>query len=333
MQMPQNSAKSNSNPANAALESTPAPSRRGRIAARVVRFIVKRWKKGDPPAVVRRARRVFRLPNFMSILYSRHVEIQANEAPVPGEWLVPDDIEFDEHVLLYMHGGGYVSCSPQTHRPVTTSLARMINCRVFSLDYRLAPEHPFPAAVDDATAAYLWLLKNGVPAHHIALAGDSAGGGLLLATMLRLRGLGQPLPACAVCLSPWVDLTGFGKYRDNDSCSMFKPDDVTTFAKVYLHGASAEMPEASPVLADLSGLPPLLIQVSSTELLYTDSARLQEKAAACGVSSTLRVYPALPHVWQILIGAVPEARVALEEIAGFVKESFKRSLSKNKPAV
>jgi acetyl esterase/lipase len=330
MQMTQSSAPSNSNAAGQ--ERIPGPSRRGRVATRLVRFIVKRWKKGDPPAVVRRARRVFGIPNFMGFLYSRHVEIQSNDAPVRGEWLVPDDIEFTEHVLLYMHGGGYVSCSPQTHRPVTTSLARMINCRVFSLDYRLAPEHPFPAAVDDATAAYLWLLKNGVPANHIALAGDSAGGGLLLATMVRLRGMGQPLPACAVCLSPWVDLTGFGKYRDIDSCSMFKPDDVTTFAKEYLRGASAELPEASPVLADLSGLPPLLIQVSSTELLYTDSARLHEKADACGVSSTLRVYPALPHVWQILIGAVPEARVALEEIAGFVKESFKRSLSKNKPA-
>jgi len=169
-----------------------------------------------------------------------------------------------------------------------------------------------------------------VPANHIALAGDSAGGGLLLATMLRLRGLGQPLPACAVCLSPWVDLTGFGKYRDNDSCSMFKPDDVTTFAKVYLRGASAESPEASPVLGDLSGLPPLLIQVSSTELLYTDSTRLQEKATGCGVSSKLRVYPALPHVWHVLVGAVPEARVALEEIAGFVKGSFTRNAPKDK---
>jgi acetyl esterase/lipase len=328
MQMSQSSAKSDSNPETP--EAIPSPSRRGRVATRVVRLVVKHWKKGDPPAVVRRARRVFGIPNFMGFLYSRHVEIQVNDAPVRGEWLVPDDIEFAEHVLLYMHGGGYVSCSPQTHRPVTTTLARMINCRVFSLDYRLAPEHPFPAAVDDATAAYLWLLKNGVPAKQIALAGDSAGGGLLLATMLRLRGLGKPLPACAVCLSPWVDLTGFGKYRNNDSCSMFKPDDVTTFAKVYLHGASAELPEASPVLGDLSGLPPLLIQVSSTELLYTDSARLHEKAAACGVSSTLRVYPALPHVWQILVGAVPEARIALKEIAAFVKKSFMRSTARDK---
>jgi acetyl esterase/lipase len=330
MQMTQSSARSKSNAVEQ--EAIPSPSRRGRIATRVVRLVVKHWKKGDPPAVVRRARRVFGIPNFMGFLYSRHVEIQVNEAPVRGEWLVPDDIEFTEHVVLYMHGGGYVSCSPQTHRPVTTSLARMINCRVFSLDYRLAPEHPFPAAVDDATAAYLWLLKNGVPAKQIALAGDSAGGGLLLATMLRLRELGKPLPACGVCLSPWVDLTGFGKYRNNDSCSMFKPDDVTTFAKVYLHGASAELPEASPVLADLSGLPPLLIQVSSTELLYTDSVRLHEKAGASGVRSTLHVYPALPHVWQILVGAVPEARVALEEIAGFVKESFTPSVPKNKPA-
>jgi epsilon-lactone hydrolase len=314
----------NANSSTAKEETIAAPSLRGRIASRVVRFVVKRWKKGDPPAVVRRARRVFGLPNFMGFLYSRHVDIQTVETPVRGEWLIPDHVEYPRNVLLYMHGGGYVSCSPQTHRPVTTSLARLVNCRVFSLDYRLAPEHPFPAAVDDATAAYLWLLQTGVPAKQIVLAGDSAGGGLILATMLRLRASGHPLPACGVCLSPWVDLTGFGKYRNNDSCSMFKPDDVTTFAKVYLRGASAELPEASPVLADLSGLPPLLIQVSSTELLYTDSARLHERATGCGVSSTLHVYPALPHVWQILVGAVPEARAALEEIAAFVKELFNR---------
>jgi acetyl esterase/lipase len=297
------------------------PSRRGRIASHLVRFVVKRWKKGDPPAVVRRARRVFGIPNFLAFLYERNLAIETLDDPVCGEWLVPED-GASSNVLLYFHGGGYVSCSPATHRPITTSLARMSMCRVFSLDYRLAPEHPFPAAVDDATAAYQWLLESGIPAASIALAGDSAGGGLVVATMLRLRQQKHPMPACAVCLSPWVDLTGFGKYRNADSCSMFKPDDVTSFAKVYLGQASPQSPEASPVLADLSGLPPLLIQASSTELLFTDAVRLHEKARESGLKCQLHVYPGLPHVWQIFIGTVPEARSALEEIARFVNESF-----------
>ncbi len=299
------------------------PSRRGRIASRLVKFVVKRWKKDDPPAVVRRARRVFGIPNLLSFLYSRHVAIEWVDMPVCGEWLVPEGAVSDR-VLLYFHGGGYVSCSPQTHRPITTTLARLTGYRVFALDYRLAPEHPFPAALDDATAAFLWLRESGVPAQKIALAGDSAGGGLVMATMLRLREHSHPLPAGAACLSPWVDLTGFGKYRDTDSCSMFTPDDVTTFAKLYLHGASAESPEASPIFADLSGLPPLLIQASSTELLLSDSVRLHEKATTCGLKSTLHVYPGLPHVWQILFGTVPEAKIALEEIARFCAESFDR---------
>src|SRR5215472_1892066 len=298
------------------------PSRRGRIATRMVKFVVKRWKKGDPPTVVRQARRVFGLPNFLTFLYSRHLKIRGIESPVRGEWLTADCAGSSGKVLLYLHGGGYVSCSPQTHRPITTTLARLVKCRVFALDYRLAPEHPFPAAVDDASAAFLWLLESGVPAENIALAGDSAGGGLVMATMLRSRQQGRSMPACAVCLSPWANLTGFGKYRNAGSCSMFNPDDVTTFAKIYLRGASAELPEASPVFADLSGLLPLLIQASSTELLFNDSVLLHEKALRYGVRSTLRIYPGLPHVWQILVGTIPEAKAALEEIASFIVAGF-----------
>jgi acetyl esterase/lipase len=280
-------------------------------------LVVKSWKRGDPPAVVGRARRAFGLSNFLSFLYSRHVKITVIESPVRGEWLLPTPALSGGGVLLYLHGGGYVSCSPQTHRPITTALARLLKWRLFSLDYRLAPEHPFPAAVEDATAAFLWLLESGVPAERIALAGDSAGGGLVVATMLRLRRQAQPLPACAVCLSPWVDLTGLGKYRNSDS-SVLKPDEVATFAKVYLYGAPAELPEASPVFGDLSGLPPLLIQVSSTELLLNDALRLHARAADFGVKSLLRVYPGLPHAWQLFVGTVPEAKTALEEIAKFV---------------
>lgn len=300
------------------------PSLRGRIATRLVRVVVKRWARGDPPAVVRRARKVFGLPNFMNALHASGLEIEPVETPsVRGEWIRPKPCESPDRVLLYLHGGGYVSCSPQTHRAITTALARRLQCPVFAVDYRLAPEHPFPAAVDDATASFSWLTQSGLAAEKIALAGDSAGGGLALATILRLRALGHALPASVVGLSPWVNLTGAGAYRNSGSCSMFQPSDVAVFAKLYLDGASAECDEASPIFADLRGLPPMLTQVSSTELLLDDALRLHEKAASSGVKSTLRVYPGLPHVWQILAGVVPEAGQALDEIADFISLAWR----------
>lgn len=307
----------------------PKPSLRGRIASGLVRVFVKGWARGDPPAVVRKARRVFGLPNFAVNPYSRGVMIEqvqekAGDQAVIGEWIRPAGSAQSEHVILYLHGGGYVSCTSQTHRPITTALARLSRCRVFSLDYRIAPEHPFPAAVDDAAAAFRWLAANGEPAKNIAVAGDSAGGGLALAMMLRLRSQGDALPASGVCLSPWVDLTGADAYRNN-SCSMFQPTDVASFAALYLNGASAETPEASPLFGDLSGLPPLLIQVSSTELLLDDAVRLHEKATRCGVVSTLRIYPGLPHVWQILTPLVPEGKSALKEIIVFMQKAWAKT--------
>ena len=299
------------------------PSLRGRIATRLVRVVVKRWARGDPPAVVRRARRVFGLPNFMNTLYSLGLKVEpVDTAIVRGEWVQPRKCPSHDRVVLYLHGGGYVSCSPKTHRPITTTLARMLGCPVLSLDYRLAPEHPYPAAVDDAASAFQWLCENGVRPENIAMIGDSAGGGLALATIYRLRAQGNALPACVVGLSPWVDLTGEDSYRNSGSCSMFQPSDIAVFARIYFGQASAETPEASPCFGDLGGLPPLLTQVSSTELLLDDALRLHEKARSVGVKSTLSVYPGLPHVWQILFGLIPEARLALEEVASFIFEAW-----------
>jgi acetyl esterase/lipase len=306
-------------------------SLRGRISTRLVRVVVKRWARGDPPAVVRRARKVFGMPNFMNVVYSRGLEIEkvdtqtANAEAVRGEWIRSKTGGSRDRVLLYLHGGGYVSCSPHTHRAITTALARRLQCPVFALDYRIAPEHPFPAAVDDAAAAFTWLTESGLAPEKIALAGDSAGGGLSLATLLRRRSLGRTLPACAVGLSPWVNLTGAGEYRNSGSCSMFQPRDVVVFAKIYLNGASAAAEEASPFLADLRGLPPLLIHASSTELLFDDAVRLHDKASSCGVKSTLHIYPGLPHVWHFLDGLVPEAGAALDEITGFVVAAWGKS--------
>lgn len=225
--------------------------------------------------------------------------------------------------MLYLHGGGFVSGSPVTHRPITASLARSTRRRVFSLDYRLAPEHRYPAALDDALAAYRWLLERGDAVHPLVLAGDSAGGGLVLSTLVRVRDAGLPLPAAAVCLSPWADLAGTGEsIRSNDGrCAMFRPQNITDFAGAYLGDASPVDPFASPVFADLAGLPPLLLQVGATELLLDDSRRVHEKIQRAGGTSRLEVFDGVFHGWQMLSGIMPEANAALQQVAAFVRES------------
>lgn len=166
-------------------------------------------------------------------------------------------------------------------------------------------------------------MEIGVKPQNISIAGDSAGGGLVMATLLRLKARQQPMPACAICLSPWVDLTGAASYGNAETCAMFRPEDVSAFAELYLNGKSPRLPEASPIFGDLHGLPPLLIQTSTTELLFDEAVQLHEKALKSGVESTLRAYPALPHVWQMFIGLVPEAGAALREIAAFAHEKTK----------
>jgi len=301
------------------VEALPPPGLRARIITRLVRLAVKRWPRGDYRALVRRARRLFGLPPWLSFAVSFGVNYErTTSADLCGEWIIPDANDFDDRVLLYLHGGGYVSCSPQSHRPITAALARLLHHRVFALDYRLAPECPFPAAVDDAARAFLWLTDHGFKPQNIAIAGDSAGGGLTIATLLRLKRMQQPLPACAACLSPWLDLTGECNYGNAGSCAMFRPEDISAFAGIYLNGVSPRSPEASPVFADLTGLPPLLMQASSTELLFDEAMCLHRNALHNGVDSSLRVYAGVPHVWQMFTFLMPEAGAALKEIAAFV---------------
>jgi acetyl esterase/lipase len=291
------------------------------MATLLVRAVIKHWP-ADDAAMVRRARRVFGGPRLGNFGEKRGMKIEKVEAEVRGEWLTPAPLNLPEAVLLYFHGGGFISCSPQGHRPITATLARLIGCRVFSVDYRLAPEHPFPAAVEDTVAAFQWLLKTGVKPKNIVLAGDSAGGNLVVSTLVSLREKGIALPACVACIAPVVDLTGDFNYTNQQSCAMFFPEDGRTFARIYLNGASPLSPLASPLFADLKGMPPMLIQVADKEFLFDDAVRLNEKAIASGVDSRLHVYPGLPHVWQMFVGLVPEARQALQEIADFVKQKL-----------
>ncbi len=271
--------------------------------------------------MIRRVRRLFGVPRPFQSLWSRGVAVEpVSDGSIKGEWIVPDGAEGG--TLLYLHGGGYVACSAATHRPITAGLARLTRRRTFALNYRLAPEHRFPAALDDVVAGYRWLLDRGIAPGALAVAGDSAGGGLTLGLLLRARDAGLPLPACAVCFSPWTDLSGSGEsMRTNDGrCPMFRPENIAPAARAYLGSEPPTNPFASPVFADLSGLPPLLLQVGSAELLLDDARRVHEKVRRAGGLSRLDVFDGVFHVWQMLDGIVPEARIALRQAAEFIRD-------------
>ena len=238
---------------------------------------------------------------------------------IPGEWLESQNSA--QGILLYLHGGGYFACSAETHRPITASFA-MHGFRVFAPNYRLAPENPFPSAVDDAVATYRGLLAEGHSARQIVVAGESAGGGLSLSLMLVLRAAGTPLPAAAALFSPWTDLAATGdSIRTNAArCAMFNGPDIGPSARYYLGDADARNPLASPLYADLSGLPPMVIHVGGDETLRDDSTRLAEKARAAGVTVESKVWPVVPHAWQLAPHLIPEARQSLRESAEFLRK-------------
>jgi acetyl esterase/lipase len=236
-----------------------------------------------------------------------------------AEWLLPHDPDWNG-TLLYLHGGGYIVCGPDTHRPMVATLARRAKARALLIDYRLAPEHPFPAAVEDALKAYRWLIAQGTPPESIAVAGDSAGGGLTLSLLLALRDAGDPLPAGAALLSPWTDLAMSGwthlTHRKRDP--MLSVEGALLAARHYLGGTSPTDPLASPLYGRFDGLPPLLIHVGGNEILLDDSLRLAERARAAGVSVEIKVWPDLPHVFQAA-RFLPEARASLALVAAFLK--------------
>lgn len=237
-----------------------------------------------------------------------------------GEWQTPAPVDA-RRVVLYLHGGGYVSGSPATHLAVTARMAQEAGARLFALDYRLAPEHPFPAALEDAWAAYWWLLtEQHVAPAQIVVAGDSAGGGLTLALLLALRDAGMPLPAGAVGLSPWLDLTLSGATLiANAGADYLNRDILRASAQMYSQGHALDDPLLSPLFADLRGLPPLLIQAGGAEMLLDDSRRFAARAQAAGVEVELTIFPHMVHVWHFTWRLEAQARRALGQIGEFVR--------------
>jgi monoterpene epsilon-lactone hydrolase len=295
-------------------------SLQSRLGCFWVRLYVKRKPPGEA-ALVDFSRRRFRTPDWLVWLHSLGVKIERVESPVKGEWIWPPDGLKSDRVIYYLHGGGYISGSAKSCRPITVTLARNTGMRVFGLDYRLAPEHHFPAGLDDAVAGYRWLLSSGINSKSIAVVGDSAGGGMTLALALRIREAGEPLPGCLVCLSPWTDMTGESETlaTNSERDSMFVGEDIERYASAYLADQSRRDPLASPLLANLAGLPPLLTQVGRDEVLLDDARNLHAKILAAGGASELRIYNDVPHGWHYGAPFVPETGAALSEAAEFIR--------------
>lgn len=228
------------------------------------------------------------------------------------------------NVMLYFHGGVYAIGSAASTVPLVSDLARRAHARAFTVDYRLAPEHPFPAALDDARAAYEGLLDLGIHPGQIALAGESAGGGLAIALLLALRESGTPSPSCAVVMSPYADLTLSGSTLVEKQAvdPTLTPDGLRLRVPDYVAGGDPADPYISPIFGDLTGLPPLLIQVGSHEILLSDALRLAARAARDDVAVTLEVIPGVPHVFQAFAAMLDEADAALERAASFLKEQL-----------
>lgn len=253
-------------------------------------------------------------------------------AGIVGEWLSSPEAA-SHQVLLFLHGGGYNAGSCVTHRELGARLCVASGLRVFVLDYRLAPEHPFPAALEDATAAYRWLLAQGVRSHNIVIGGDSSGGGLALATLVALRDARLPLPAAGVFLSPWADLTLAG----SSMVTHAERDPLVTRAALqraaawYAGQTNPAHPLLSPLFANLAGLPPLLLQVGSDEMLLSDATRVGERARVQGVAATVEVWDGMWHVWHAFAAHLPEGQAAIEQIGAFIQQQLAQAVRSQKP--
>ena len=273
-----------------------------------------RTSNAERRAMYDRAEQVFTLPPGATVE-------SVTAGGRPAEWIRPAGARSDA-VLLYLHGGGYVIGSPRSHRHLAEAIARAAGISCLLPDYRLAPEHPFPAAVDDALAAYRSLIEQRkIAPGSIAIAGDSAGGGLTAVTLLSIRQAGLPMPGAAVCISPWTDLTCSAPSYETKAATdplVMRPG-ITVMAKEYLGATDPRTPLASPVFADLRGLPPMLIQVGSEEVLLDDATRLAERARAAGVDATIEVWDSMIHVWHWFLPWLDEAQSAVDKIGAFLR--------------
>jgi acetyl esterase/lipase len=272
-----------------------------------------RWVRDPPPGIER---------------------VAVDAGGVAAEWVAAPVAQAGVNIL-YLHGGGYVIGSPSLYRNLTWRLARAAAARLLAVDYRLAPEHPFPAAVDDAMTAYEWILARGADPRRLVVVGDSAGGGLAFALLLRCRDEARlPLPAAVVALSPWTDLalTGASLAGNAVADPFLDANGIPPIAEYYLAGADPRHPYASPLYGDPTGLPPALLQVGGDEVLRDDATRMADRLRAAGCEVTLEVWPRMPHVWHLFASVMPEARRAIARIGAFVRERIAVTTGEPRPA-
>ncbi len=243
---------------------------------------------------------------------------------IAAEWSIPDNLK-NPGVILYLHGGGYVAGSIRTHRGTTGRLAHASKTKCLSVEYSLAPEKPFPAGLDDAIKAYHWLLKQGFDNKKIVISGDSAGGGLAVATMLRLRNENAPQPAAGVLMSPWLDLecTGESALTLANADPMVVPEALREMGLFYTSKDKLRDSLVSPLYADLKGLPPMFIQASSSEVLYDDTTRFEKKLKEAGVQVDVEIWKKMVHVWQAYAPILPEAMKAIEKLGLYIENKTK----------
>lgn len=236
---------------------------------------------------------------------------------VPCHWITPQGSPTDK-VLLYLHGGGFVLGLTSLHFEMVAYLAQKMGIRALMVDYRLAPEHPFPAGLDDCVTAYRWLLKQGISAHNLVVAGDSAGANFTITTLMKLRDSGDPLPAAAACLSPVIDMTDRSDVFNTVYDGVLHPKAARLYNQSYLAGSDARNPLISPAFGDWHGLPPLLVHAGGDEILREDAVQIEQLAKAAGVEVRLEIYPHMWHVWQIYL-SLPQTIQSLDDIAQFLK--------------
>src|ERR1043166_1020872 len=302
-------------------------SLRGQIAGVLYRIFTKRRPAPTHAGLARQVRRIMGLPRPLCLAWGWRAGITIENAVLDGvscerlRWR-----ETSDAILLYFHGGGYLCCSPQTHRPNTVTLTRLLKAECYTPDYRLAPEHPFPAALEDAMRVYSSLCAKS-EGRRFVFAGDSAGGGLAIALAIKARDLGLPLPSSILTFSPWVDLT-FGRepqlHAREHLCDMFYAESFHAYADAYLQGTDPNNGLASPLFANLPGLPPLLIEVSDTELLYPEALQMRQRWTEAGNEVELNVSAGLPHGWQESTPVLPEARESLERAARLARAELLR---------
>ncbi|HLI80968.1 MAG TPA: alpha/beta hydrolase [Candidatus Binataceae bacterium] len=275
----------------------------------------------DPNASIEQVRAGFEAMGAMLPVEPDIKSEPVSAGGVKAEWVSAPGAD-SGRAILYLHGGGYVIGSINTHRALAGRLSRAAKARVLLIDYRLAPEHPFPAAVDDSVAVYRWMLAQGLKPTRIAVAGDSAGGGLTAATLVAIRDAKLPVPAAGALLSPWVDLEGIGESMTSKDAldPIVHKDGLLGMAAAYLAGKNPRTPLAAPLYADLAGLPPLLIQAGTSETLLDDSSRLAERAKKAGVNVTYEPWDKMIHVWHMFAPMLDEGQQAIEKIGAFIRK-------------